>query len=105
MLVPLIRSDVVETASLCSVPSKPLRSWRCRQSDFLRILTEPDHNMLRQQQALLGTEGVDLEFAPDAVQEIAALAEQVIQNAVCGLSVISALRSSGLVVQSYYLAG
>ncbi len=48
-----------------------------RQSDFLRILTEPDHNMLRQQQALLGTEGVDLEFAPDAVQEIAALAEQV----------------------------
>ena len=33
--------------------------------------------MLRQQQALLGTEGVDLEFAPDAVQEIAALAEQV----------------------------
>jgi ATP-dependent protease HslVU (ClpYQ) ATPase subunit len=49
----------------------------CRQSDFLRILTEPDHNMLRQQQALLGTEGVALEFAPDAVEEIASLAEQV----------------------------
>ena len=48
-----------------------------RQSDFLRILTEPDHNMLRQQQALLGTEGVALEFAPDAVEEIASLAEQV----------------------------
>ena len=48
-----------------------------RQSDFLRILTEPDHNMLRQQQALLGTEGVALEFAHDAVEEIAALAEQV----------------------------
>ena len=33
--------------------------------------------MLRQQQALLGTEGVALEFAPDAVEEIASLAEQV----------------------------
>ena len=44
------------------------------QADFERILTEPDANMLRQQAALLATEGVDLEFSPCAVAEIAAVA-------------------------------
>lgn len=43
-------------------------------SDFERILTEPDANMLRQHAALLATEGVDLEFTKDAVTEIASVA-------------------------------
>ena len=48
-----------------------------RQKDFERILTEPEFNMLRQQQALLQTEGIALEFAPEAVSEIARMAEEI----------------------------
>lgn len=44
------------------------RAWR-RKEDFIRILTEPENNMIRQQQALLATEGIDLHFTEDAIQE------------------------------------
>ncbi len=47
------------------------------QKDLERILTEPEHSLLRQASALLGTEGVELEFSPDAVEEIAALAQRM----------------------------
>ncbi|GLI62429.1 hypothetical protein VaNZ11_005048 [Volvox africanus] len=44
--------------------------------DFLRILTEPDNNMIRQQQELLATEGVQLVFTEGAIRAVASLAEQ-----------------------------
>ncbi len=45
--------------------------------DFRRILTEPRNSLTRQYQALMGTEGVELEFASDAISEIADIAYQV----------------------------
>ena len=39
--------------------------------DMYRILTEPKNNLLKQQQALLGAEGVQLHFTDDAVRELA----------------------------------
>ncbi|KAL6777444.1 HSLU1 [Auxenochlorella protothecoides x Auxenochlorella symbiontica] len=47
------------------------------QDDFHRILTEPESNMLRQQAALLATEGISLRFTDAAVREIARTAEEV----------------------------
>lgn len=47
------------------------------QDDFYRILTEPENNMIKQQQALLGTENVQLHFTDAAVREIAKVAEEV----------------------------
>lgn len=47
------------------------------RQDFHRILVEPDYNLIRQQQALLITEGVDLHFTDAAVQEIASAAEEL----------------------------
>ena len=48
-----------------------------RAADFYRILTEPEHNMLKQQAALLATEGIDLVFTEAAVREVARVAEEV----------------------------
>jgi len=48
-----------------------------RADDFERILTEPDHSLTVQYQALLATEGVQLTFAPDGVRRIAEIADQV----------------------------
>jgi ATP-dependent HslUV protease ATP-binding subunit HslU len=47
------------------------------RDDFRRILTEPEHSLLKQYVALLGTEGVTLEFTPDAVEAIADLAADI----------------------------
>ena len=44
------------------------------QADFERILVEPRNSLVNQYQALLKTEGVQLDFTPDGVREIAALA-------------------------------
>lgn len=48
--------------------------------DFVRILLEPETNLIRQYQALLKTEGVELIFKDDAIREMADLAAQVNQN-------------------------
>jgi ATP-dependent HslUV protease ATP-binding subunit HslU len=48
-----------------------------RADDFERILTEPDHSLTVQYQALLATEGVKLTFTPDGVRRIAEIADQV----------------------------
>jgi ATP-dependent HslUV protease ATP-binding subunit HslU len=45
--------------------------------DFLRILTEPKASLTRQYSALLETEGVRLEFSPDALREMAEFAFKV----------------------------
>ncbi len=47
------------------------------QEDFVRILTEPENALTKQYAALLGTEGVTLEFTDDAVEELARLAVEV----------------------------
>lgn len=41
------------------------------RDDFRRILTEPEANLIRQNQALLETEGVKLEFTEDAIDALA----------------------------------
>jgi ATP-dependent HslUV protease ATP-binding subunit HslU len=45
--------------------------------DFLRILTEPRASLVKQAIALLETEGLKLEFAPEALEEMASFAFQV----------------------------
>jgi ATP-dependent HslUV protease ATP-binding subunit HslU len=47
------------------------------RDDFKRILTEPEHSLLKQYTALLGTEGVNLSFADDAVDALADLAYDI----------------------------
>jgi ATP-dependent HslUV protease ATP-binding subunit HslU len=47
------------------------------KDDFVRILTEPQNALTKQYQALLSTEGVGLEFTPEAVEELARLAVEV----------------------------
>jgi ATP-dependent HslUV protease ATP-binding subunit HslU len=47
------------------------------RDDFRRILTEPEASLIKQYVALLSTEGVTLEFTPDAVDAIADVAVQV----------------------------
>jgi len=47
------------------------------EQDFVRILTEPETALTKQYSALLSTEGVTVEFAPDSVAELARLAVEV----------------------------
>ncbi len=47
------------------------------RDDFRRILTEPDHSLLKQASALMGTEGVELRFDDGAVEGIADLAAEI----------------------------
>jgi ATP-dependent HslUV protease ATP-binding subunit HslU len=49
-------------------------------SDFRRILTEPKDALISQYKALLGTEGVMLEFSPPAIDAIAAIAYDINQT-------------------------
>lgn len=44
------------------------------EADFVRILTEPRNSLVRQYQALFSTEKVSIEFTPDGLERIAALA-------------------------------
>ncbi len=47
------------------------------KEDFVRILTEPENALTKQYTALLATEGVDLSFTRDAIEEIATIATAV----------------------------
>jgi ATP-dependent HslUV protease ATP-binding subunit HslU len=47
------------------------------KEDLIRILTEPKNALIKQYQALLGTEGISLEFTADGIEEIAATAVEV----------------------------
>jgi ATP-dependent HslUV protease ATP-binding subunit HslU len=51
------------------------------KEDFVRILTEPENALTKQYTALLATEGVELSFTAGAVEEIAAIATAVNQQA------------------------
>lgn len=48
--------------------------------DFFRILVEPDNALIKQYQALLGTEGIQIEFSDEAIRRIAEIAFEVNQN-------------------------
>lgn len=50
------------------------------REDFARILREPRASLIRQYQALLATEGIELEFTPEAIDAMANLAFQVNQS-------------------------
>ena len=49
-------------------------------NDFVRILTEPEANLIEQYVALLKTENVELEFEPEAIDKIADVAVQINEN-------------------------
>jgi ATP-dependent HslUV protease ATP-binding subunit HslU len=48
--------------------------------DFKRILTEPRNALIKQNQAKMDTEGVEMDFTPDAIDSIANFAAQVNQQ-------------------------
>ncbi|MFD1674710.1 ATP-dependent protease ATPase subunit HslU [Alicyclobacillus fodiniaquatilis] len=48
--------------------------------DFVRILHEPEHSLLKQYAALLETEGIRVRFTDDAIDRIAQMAQQVNQE-------------------------
>jgi ATP-dependent HslUV protease ATP-binding subunit HslU len=52
-----------------------------RKEDFEKILTEPQNALLKQYEALLATEGVTIEFRPDAISRVAELACDVNEQA------------------------
>ncbi|MCD6309986.1 MAG: HslU--HslV peptidase ATPase subunit, partial [Candidatus Eremiobacteraeota bacterium] len=47
------------------------------KDDFVRILQEPENALIKQYRALLETEGIELEFSPESIEEIARLAQLV----------------------------
>jgi ATP-dependent HslUV protease ATP-binding subunit HslU len=50
------------------------------RDDFVRILTEPSSALTKQYQALLGTEGIELEFEPESIESLAEYAFHVNQT-------------------------
>jgi ATP-dependent HslUV protease ATP-binding subunit HslU len=46
------------------------------EADFVRILQEPKNALLKQYRALVGAEGVDLNFSDEAVREVARIAAE-----------------------------
>ncbi len=46
------------------------------KNDFVRILTEPKNALTKQYQALMATEGIEVIFEPDAIEELAGYAEE-----------------------------
>src|SRR5262245_6976292 len=50
------------------------------RDDFRRVLTEPEASLIKQTVALMGTEGVTLEFTADAIDAIADIAVEVNAN-------------------------
>ncbi len=50
---------------------------RSTRDDFRRILTEPQASLIKQYVALMATEGLTLDFTPDAIDQIADTAVEV----------------------------
>lgn len=50
------------------------------RQDFIRILTEPQNALIKQYKALLATEDINLDFTPEAIEEIAEIATLVNQR-------------------------
>jgi ATP-dependent HslUV protease ATP-binding subunit HslU len=47
------------------------------KNDFIKILTEPKNALVKQSIALMGTEGLELVFTDDAIQEVARICEHL----------------------------
>ena len=47
------------------------------EEDFVRILTEPEASLIKQYKALMKTEGVDLDFTDDGIDELAKISAEV----------------------------
>ena len=47
------------------------------KEDFVRILTETEASLIKQYVALMGTEGLELEFTKDAIDELASIAVEL----------------------------
>ncbi|MDC0880454.1 ATP-dependent protease ATPase subunit HslU [Hellea sp.] len=47
------------------------------ESDFIRILTEPEASLIKQYQALMATEGVTLSFTKNGIEQIAKISAEV----------------------------
>jgi len=45
--------------------------------DFVRILTEPENNLIKQNVSLLGTEDIQLEFTEEAIEKVAQIADEL----------------------------
>src|SRR5690606_28131220 len=82
--VPLIASrasHLSEPSALMPAPQGPppirVQAQAVTPADFKRILTEPDASLVQQYEALMGTEGVKLTFAEDAIARIAEIACKV----------------------------
>ncbi len=50
------------------------------ETDFARILREPENSLITQYSALLGTENLTLDFTEDAIDELARLAAEINEN-------------------------
>ena len=50
------------------------------RDDFVRILTEPEASLIRQYEALMATEGVELEFTPESIVALADVAAEINQS-------------------------
>ncbi len=48
--------------------------------DLKRILTQPKNSLIKQYQALLNTEGINLQFSDDAISTIAEMTENINKN-------------------------
>jgi ATP-dependent HslUV protease ATP-binding subunit HslU len=51
------------------------------KKDFIKILTEPENALIKQYEALMATEGVNVDYTEDAIDEIAEIAEKVNEDA------------------------
>ena len=47
------------------------------KDDFIKILKEPENNLIKQYEQLIATEGVRLNFAESAIAEVASIASKV----------------------------
>lgn len=47
------------------------------KEDFIRIITEPENALIKQYKALMETEGIQLEFTPKAVEEVAEISARL----------------------------
>ena len=64
----------------CRAASPSGWSWGALSADdFVRILTEPHNALIRQYEELMKTEGLTLNFTPEAIRELANIASQVNQ--------------------------
>ena len=66
-LIPELQGRLPIRVELCSLTTE----------DFVRILMEPDASLVKQYQALLKTEGIEIEFKDSAIKRIAELSWQI----------------------------